>query len=408
MCENMKYKKIFLIAMLLLMFATITSISANDNATELSAADFEDELQTNEFNELESAESNVASLEETNDDKLNQFSENDLLELNDENMISSENKDVLGDDEDSYKITIKPVKVYSHNEFTYTATLTNNGKPVSGVRLELYVVGIDDYGAKTNSKGIATFNVDPLTAGKHKVRVGLDDEIMDELDYLPSASSYITVIKNPKSVTKVKAPKITAKYKTKKYFKITLKNYKGKPIKKFILTLEINTGKKWKTYYVKTNSKGVAKFNVKKLKPGKHIVTIYDDDADSEYDIDKSSKIIIKKTKTSKKTTTKKTTPKKKSSKYKTFKSPSGYKWKIKKSTWKKMKKQAKKHYKFFKSVGSGRPGYSDKSVKVKVTRNGHKYSGIALAVKNSRYYRCEVRGAVHGLYISNKGDQIV
>ena len=88
----------------------------------------------------------------------------------------------------------------------------------------------------------------------------------------------------------------------------------------------------------------------------------------------------------------------------KTFKSPSGYKWKIKDSKWKKMKKQAKKNYKWKRQRGGFTPGYSN-GVKVTVTKNGHKYKGTAYAIKNDYYIRCEVRGAIVGLYISNKGD---
>ena len=92
----------------------------------------------------------------------------------------------------------------------------------------------------------------------------------------------------------------------------------------------------------------------------------------------------------------------------KTFKSPSGYKWKIKNSKWKKMKKKAKKEYKKAKKQGRAAViGYS-KAVKVTVKKNGHKYKGIAIAIKNSKYIRCEVRGVKAGLYISNKGDQRV
>lgn len=88
----------------------------------------------------------------------------------------------------------------------------------------------------------------------------------------------------------------------------------------------------------------------------------------------------------------------------KTFKSKSGYKWKIKNSKWSKMKKKAKKEYKRFKKHGSSHPGYSN-GVKVTVMKNGHKYKGTAFAVKNSKNIRCEVRGVKTGVYITNKGD---
>jgi len=88
----------------------------------------------------------------------------------------------------------------------------------------------------------------------------------------------------------------------------------------------------------------------------------------------------------------------------KTFKGKSKYKWKIKTSKWKKMKKKAKKEYKWLHKRGSGMPGYSN-GVKVKVTKGTHKYKGTAYAVKNAKGIRCEVRGVKVGLCISNWGD---
>ena len=93
-------------------------------------------------------------------------------------------------------------------------------------------------------------------------------------------------------------------------------------------------------------------------------------------------------------------------SKYKTFKGKSHYKWKIKRSTWKKMKKQAKKQYRRLHSYGSHLPGYSN-GVTVKVKIGRYKYRLTAFAVKNSRGIRCEVRGL--GAYrLSTWGDYYV
>lgn len=100
----------------------------------------------------------------------------------------------------------------------------------------------------------------------------------------------------------------------------------------------------------------------------------------SDYKVSKTSKTVTKK-KTSKKKII-----------YKTFKAK-GYKWKIKTSTWKKMKKQAIKWRNHFKKVGSITPGYSN-ALNVKVTKNGYVYKGIAMAIKNvHNKMRCEVRG---------------
>lgn len=86
------------------------------------------------------------------------------------------------------------------------------------------------------------------------------------------------------------------------------------------------------------------------------------------------------------------------------FRSPtSGATWKIKKSTWEKMKSQARSEYWHMRSIGSSYPGYSH-SINVKVTLDGYVYKGIALAIKNDRSLRCEIRG-IYGMRITNLGD---
>ena len=93
--------------------------------------------------------------------------------------------------------------------------------------------------------------------------------------------------------TTVKAPKVKFKYKKSKYFKVTIKNKKTKkPVAKLKLKLKIYTGKKYKIYKVTTNKKGVAKFNTKKLKRGKHKVVI--SSANVNYEVNKKSLIRIR------------------------------------------------------------------------------------------------------------------
>ena len=89
----------------------------------------------------------------------------------------------------------------------------------------------------------------------------------------------------------VKAPKIVSKYKKSKYFKITVKVGK-KPLKKVKVKVKVFTGKNYKVYALKTNRKGVASLNVKKLKKGKHNVQITS--SYSNAFIYKTSKITIK------------------------------------------------------------------------------------------------------------------
>lgn len=77
----------------------------------------------------------------------------------------------------------------------------------------------------------------------------------------------------------------------------------------------------------------------------------------------------------------------------KKFKSSTGYTWEIKDSTWEKMRNKAYDEYRHMNEIGSSYPGYSD-GVDVTVTKGGHSYHGLALAIKNNYGIRCEVRGA--------------
>ena len=96
-------------------------------------------------------------------------------------------------------------------------------------------------------------------------------------------------LKITKAKTVVKAPKLTAKYKKSAYFNIDITHKSAKkPVKKTYVNLKIGKN----TYKVKTNKKGVAKFNTKKLKVGKYKVKITS--ASSNYKISAKSTITIK------------------------------------------------------------------------------------------------------------------
>ena len=76
--------------------------------------------------------------------------------------------------------------------------------------------------------------------------------------------------------SKVKFSNDISKYKKNKYLKIKITNKKTKkPIKNLKFKFKIQLSKKkYKTYTLKTNSKGIAKYSLKKLKPGAHTITI--------------------------------------------------------------------------------------------------------------------------------------
>ena len=141
------------------------------------------------------------------------------------------------------------------------------------------------YYSTTDSNGVTTFKLPKtLAAGSHKIEIRL----------LNTNIKKTVTVKIFKAKTTVKAPKITAKFKKSKYFKVTVKNkVTKKAVSKIKVKIKVYTGKKYKTFTVKTNKKGIAKINTKKLKAGKHKVTV--SSANSNYKISAKSTIKIRK-----------------------------------------------------------------------------------------------------------------
>ncbi len=196
------------------------------------------------------------------------------------------------------KETVSDIKItkVNFNKNTYSKinarleikTVSKNNSNLKDIKFayKIYTNGkTKTYYSKSNSKGETTFKLpNTLTAGKHKIEVSL----------LNTKIKKTLTIKIAKAKTTVKAPKVTNKFKKSKYFKITLKN---KATKKLIsnvkVKIKVYTGKKYKTYNVKTDKKGIAKINTNKLKIGKHKVVI--SSLNSNYQISAKSTITIQK-----------------------------------------------------------------------------------------------------------------
>lgn len=140
------------------------------------------------------------------------------------------------------------------------------------------------YTEKTDSDGNVVFEIPTkLDAGSHKIQVIIGTEIIKT-----------TSIKIDKARTIVKAQKVVNKFKKSKYFKVTIKNKETKKMLSNVkIKIKVFTGKKFKTYTVKTNKKGIAKINTKNLKKGTHKVVI--SSGNSNYKISAKSAIKIKK-----------------------------------------------------------------------------------------------------------------
>ncbi|WP_405305827.1 hypothetical protein [Methanobrevibacter sp.] len=177
----------------------------------------------------------------------------------------------------------KLVTTYYSGKTLQIKVVTLSGKPA--VRILLLAVAKSSKKTyslpiTTNSKGIATIKASKLNAGTYKITVYEAFCIPGED---PGDERYVkvpgvlttTTLKVKKTKAIVKAPKVKFKYKKSKYFKVALKHKSTKkPMSGIKLKLKIYTGKKYKKYTVKTNKKGVAKFNTKKLSYGKHNVKV--------------------------------------------------------------------------------------------------------------------------------------
>ncbi|WP_458454914.1 hypothetical protein [Methanobrevibacter sp.] len=192
------------------------------------------------------------------------------------------------------------IRIVSNNIYTYygsgkklTVKLINNkdNSAVGNCKVKVVLkTGKKTYTKilTTDSRGIASFDISKFNSDVYIMRISVADSNLAEL----SVEEIDTVLIYEAS-PKVKAPKVKFKYKKSKYFKVTVKHQKTKKaIKKLKLKLKVYTGKKYKVYKIKTNNKGVAKLNTKKLKRGKHKVVITS--LNKNYIIIKKSTITIR------------------------------------------------------------------------------------------------------------------
>lgn len=175
----------------------------------------------------------------------------------------------------------------SGKQFTAQIVNKNTKKAVAGVKVSIFVSGngFKSYNRVSNNDGKVFLDLSSLSVGKWTVEVYSYDAENIELSKVKFS------VKVNKAPTKVKAPKVTNKFKKSKYFKITVKAY-NKPVKNVKVKVKVFTGKKSKICNIKTNKNGLSKLNTKKLSRGKHKVVI--SSGNKNYKISAKSTIKIK------------------------------------------------------------------------------------------------------------------
>ncbi len=156
--------------------------------------------------------------------------------------------------------------VYNTNKNLVVTLKDSMGNAIANAKVTVVLNGVSKE-LTTASNGQASFAIPAnLVPKNYDVTINYAG---DDTHIKSTATSKVVVKKASVKLTAKKAT-FKAKKKTKKYT-VTLKNNKGKVMKKVKLTLKV----KGKKYTAKTNSKGKATFNLKKLtKKGKYTATI--------------------------------------------------------------------------------------------------------------------------------------
>lgn len=157
----------------------------------------------------------------------------------------------------------------SGKKFTIKLINSKTNKAFSNQRLILKVYTgktYKTYKVKTDKNGKASLDLSKVSAGKHRIIISGNKNV----DLSKTATITIS-----KAKAMVKLSKNAFKYKKADKLKVTVTDKKTKkPVKNTKVTVKVYTGKKYKTYNLKTNQKGIIQINTKNLKKGTHKINI--------------------------------------------------------------------------------------------------------------------------------------
>lgn len=151
-------------------------------------------------------------------------------------------------------------------KFTLSNILTK--KPMANEKISVKFSNGKKVTLKTDFEGTATYNV-PFKPGTYSMTAVSSSKIVGKntvkLNNFEIGKTYLTISPSKLSTT----------YKNGKKFRVKVTNqFNNHKMAKVKLNVKVYTGKKFKNYAVKTNSKGVASLDTSKLKTGKHKVIV--------------------------------------------------------------------------------------------------------------------------------------
>ena len=169
-----------------------------------------------------------------------------------EDFSSIQSNDVTAaEQDDDYVLNSSDKNIYYKTGDKYEVTLSQNGKPISGVKVAISVAGAT-YNVTTNKDGVAAILIN-LKVGNYLITSSYDSvKIENTIKVLPV----------------IKGSDITVKYGTIGKYTATFLQKDGKALANTYVKMNV-VGK---TYTVKTNANGVASLPIG-LKTGKYVIT---------------------------------------------------------------------------------------------------------------------------------------
>ena len=254
-------KKIIFLCIVFCALISISAVSANDtNDTGIAVSDSDvpDQISADENVDLQ-ATAIQEELKSTND--------GETLAMEDNSVDASSSDEKITANIKASKLTTS----YSSGKYFTVKLVDSSNNPVSNAKLLLKVYTGKTFKKvtlTTGSDGTAKYNPSKLAVGTHKI-------VISSLSNNVKASTKTTNVKITKAKLIISAPKTTNGFKQSDKFKVVVKNKATKHVISNVkVTIKVYTGKTYKTYTVKTNSKGVASINTKKLSKGSHNVVV--------------------------------------------------------------------------------------------------------------------------------------
>ena len=255
----MNFKKsLLVICLVMCILFTVSGVSAGDiNDTAIASED--------------TIENVISNIEQTTSD-----------ELSDDTLTADESgDDVLGDDDITVAdvIFVKRTGKYADDTKVYVKLVESGTNKPIGINEQILIhvintktksdwihgVDIDYYG-----EGVLNWKETTQGDGNFVMKVEHDDYWHGLL--INPSQAPITVYKNSIKIT---AKPLSVKCQSTTQFAIKAVESDKRAAANVVLNFKIHNGKKWVSYKLRTNSKGVATFNrVADLTPGKHNVVI--------------------------------------------------------------------------------------------------------------------------------------